>query len=98
MQARVKLGHYANRGFYNPLTGRSAKHYTTLELTDYATIRLSRSKVIQSVLAHVFPHPVRFKQVWHFVRGDRSLYAWKAVSPEHFIALGMVCTTSGMWF
>jgi hypothetical protein len=59
----VKLGHYANSGFGNPLTGKKTTHYTTLELTDYATVRFSRGKVMQSVLSHVFPHPIRFKQV-----------------------------------
>lgn len=94
-QARVRLGHYANRGFGNPMAGKHTKHFTTLELTDYATIRMSRSKVITSVLSHVFPFPIRFKQIWHFVRGDRSMWAWKPVPPEHFIALGMVCTSTG---
>lgn len=95
MQARVRLGHYACRGFSNPLAGKNVKHYVTLEVTDYATIRRSRAKVMQTVLSHVFPHPVRFKQIWHFVRGERSMWAWKPVAPEHFVALGMVCTSTG---
>ncbi len=37
---------------------------------------------------------VKFKQVWHFARGARSLYAWKAVPPEGYIAMGMLCTTT----
>jgi hypothetical protein len=91
---RVSLGHYAIKGFSNPLSTRSFKKFSTIELTDYATIRLSRAKIMQALLMHVMPHPLRYKQVWHFARGDRSLYAWKAVAPENFVALGMICTTT----
>lgn len=37
---------------------------------------------------------VKYKQVWHFARGARSLYAWKAIPPEGFVAMGMLCTTT----
>lgn len=93
-RARVCLGHYAQRGFVNPLSSgkKLAASYLTLEVTDYATLRLNRSRVIDTVMSKILPHPLRFKQVWHFSRGDKSLYAWKPVAPEHFVALGMVCT------
>jgi hypothetical protein len=88
-RARVCLGHYAQRGFVNPLSSgkKLAASYLTLEVTDYATLRLNRSRVMHAVLAKILPHPVRFKQVWHFSRGDKSLYAWKPVAPENFMAL-----------
>jgi hypothetical protein len=71
-RARVCLGHYAQRGFVNPLSSgkKLAAKYLTLEVSDYATFRLNRSGVINAVLAKILPHPLRFKQIWHFSRGN----------------------------
>lgn len=85
---------YANKGYANPLKSRRAAKFQCVELTDNATLRLNRSRVMTSVLATICPNPLKFKQVWFLQRGDRSLYAWKAVPPEGFIALGMMCTSS----
>jgi hypothetical protein len=73
----------------------------TVELIDYATLRRNRRKVISSVLSFAFPHPTKYRLVWQFARGSNSLFAWKAQPPEGFLALGMLCTTSGtfyLWF
>lgn len=35
------------------------------------------------------PFPTKFKQVWHLTRGGKSLYAWKPIPPDGFVALGM---------
>jgi hypothetical protein len=70
----------------------SSKKYQCLEVTDYATIRLKRGQIMRSVLAKFFPHPLRYKKVWSMSRGDKSLFAWKAVPPEGFVAMGMLCT------
>lgn len=95
-RTRLCLGHYAARGFTNPIKNRGAKDkYQLFEVTDFATLRMKRAKVVETVLAQAFPYPVRFKQSWHLSRGDNSLYAWKAVAPEGFCALGMICTTTG---
>jgi hypothetical protein len=88
----VCLGHYAQKGFVSPLSGKKNSKYLTIEVTDYATLRMNRSRVLLSVLEYILPHPIRFKQVWHFSRGDKSMYSWKPIAPDHFVALGMVCT------
>ena len=42
----------------------------------------------------LFPHPVRFRQVWGRDWKHASAYAWAAVPPPGFSALGMVLTNS----
>ena len=86
------LGLYAGKGFTNPLKSRTAGRYQLIEVTDNATLRRNRAKVLSSVLNAVCPHPVRFKQVWHLSRNGKALYAWKAFAPEGFIAMGMMTT------
>lgn len=78
----------------NPLKTSSKGRYQLIELTDNAAIRLKRAKVISSVVANLCPYPVKFKQIWHFARGSKSLYAWKPQPPENFVALGMMCTVT----
>jgi hypothetical protein len=90
----ICLGFYACEGFHNPLKSKDAKA-EYVEFTDNATIRMKRSRVLNSVISAMMPHPLRFKQVWHMARGSKSLYAWKAVAPDGFLALGMVCSASG---
>lgn len=62
---------------------------------DYLILFIGNQKTSRAVLAAVFPHPLRFKQSWHLARGDRFLYAWKAIPPEGFLALGMISSCSG---
>ena len=73
----------------------SATKYQCIEVTDYATLRMKRSQILKSVLARFFPYPIRYKKVWSMSRGDKSLFAWKAVPPEGFVALGMLCSGTG---
>jgi len=94
-RTRLCLGHYAARGLSNPLRSRGKEKYCIIEVTDFATLRMKRAKVVESVVNLAFPHPVRFKLSWHMSRGENSLYAWKPVAPENFCALGMVCTING---
>jgi hypothetical protein len=93
---RVCLGHYASSGLKDPLksTASAAKKFLTIELTDMATLRFRREQALQAVLDRVLPPPARFKLVWHLARGKKSLFAWKPVAPEHFVALGVVCTST----
>ena len=93
-KVRVCLGHYASKGLKNPLTGHDTKKFLTIEVTDIATIRFRREKAVNAVLNRVLPHPLRFKQVWHLGRGQKTMYAWKAVAPENFVAVGMICTAT----
>ena len=90
------LGCYATEGFLNPVKSKEAKNCQFIEITDNATVRMKRSKVLNSVLDAMVPHPLRFKQVWHMARGSKSLYAWKAVPKEGFVAMGMICTSTGL--
>ena len=86
------LGLFASKGFSNPLRSRGAGRYQLIEMTDNATLRRRRGKVLSSVLAAVCPFPTKFKKVWHLSRNGRTLYAWKPVAPDGFVALGMMCT------
>ncbi len=98
VQVRLCLGQYASKGFSNPLKtavkSTTGTRYQIVEVTDNATIRLKRARVLASVVATACPNPTKFKQVWHFARGAKSLYAWRPIPPEGFIALGMLCTTT----
>lgn len=88
-QARVCLGLYANKGFGNPSKSRATSaRYNLLEITDNAALRKKRSKVVAAVVNLVCPHPTKFRQIWHFARGAKSLYAWKPIPPDNYVALG----------
>ena len=89
------MGHYACKGFINPASSKKASKYMMIELTDNSTTRLLKSKTSATVLFTLFPHPLRMKKVWSMSRGDKSLFAWKAVPPEGFVAMGMLCTSTG---
>jgi len=93
-RTRINLGYYAGKGFSNPINGRNAKRFLTIEVVDQATIRMKRSQTLAAVLNQVFPYPLRYKQVWHLSRGVKPFYAWKPLAPDNFVALGMVCTTT----
>jgi hypothetical protein len=95
-KARVCLGYYAIKGFNSPLKSKtSGQGYQTLEVTDFATIRMKRGRVMNSVMMTFFPHPLRYKQLWHLSRAGKVLYAWKPVAPDGFTALGIICTVTG---
>ncbi len=93
-KTRISLGYYADKGFNNPLKGSNANKFQTIEITDIATIRIKRAKTITQVLSTVFPHPLRYRQVWHLSRNGKMLYAWKPHAPDGFVALGMVFTAT----
>jgi hypothetical protein len=69
--------------------------YSLIETTDMIKGRIFKSKAAITAVNTAFPTPLRFRQVWHFARGAKSLFAWKAQPPEGFIAMGMICTTTG---
>ena len=73
-QACVCLGYVASKGFGTPTTNCAGVKYQMIEVTDSATLRMRRSRVLSSVIESVFPFPLRFKQVWHLARGGKSLY------------------------
>lgn len=65
-----------------------------INVTDNAFFRKRRLQVMSAVVGAVFTYPLRFKQVWHIPRGSKPMYAWKAVAPEGYTAIGMVVTNS----
>lgn len=83
------MGHYASSGFAYPKNNR----FMAIELTDNGTTRLQTSRVSATMISMVFPHPLRFKLAWQ-LKSSRPVFAWRAVPPEGFIALGMICTTN----
>jgi hypothetical protein len=95
LQTRLCIGHYALAGLAAPSAKVAANRFLLVEVTDTSTSRVMKSKQSSSLINQVFPNPLRFKQVWHMVRGAKMLYAWKAVPPEGFVAMGMLCTSTG---
>lgn len=79
----------------NPASTRNANKYMLVEVTDNSTTRVMKSKLSAAVISTVFPHPLRMRKVWSMSRGQKSLHAWKAVAPDGFVALGMICTVTG---
>jgi hypothetical protein len=91
------MGHYACPGFINPASTKNSNKYMLVELTDNATSRILKSKTLNTILSSVFPHPLKLKKVWSMSRGGKSLFAWKAIPPDNFVALGMICTNTGIF-
>jgi hypothetical protein len=88
---KICLGYFGVKGFSNP--GNSYNRTQLVcEIEDKLRIRLNRKEVFDTILAAAFPHPVRFKRLWHMKRGENALYSWTAVAPDGFIALGQVIT------
>ena len=56
----------------------------TLEVTDLNVLRLKTSDSLASVIAELFPPPLRWRQVWNTVgkRIEGHFYAWAAVPPS----------------
>ena len=93
--ASICLGHYVSDTVYNPSRNSQRNIVCQLiELRDSQTLRYSKAKVLESVLAVIMPYPTRFKHVWHLAREKKVMYAWKPIPPDGYIALGMICTDS----
>jgi Vacuolar protein sorting-associated protein 62 len=66
-----------------------------VEITDTGKSRLSHGKKIDVIVDALFPHPIRFREVWKQEGGAKSLYIWKPVPPNSaFVVLGMVATNT----
>lgn len=77
----------------NPPTHPPTTHYP-LQISDTACNTIQKSSILDTVVARICPHPVRYRQVWSFHYGkDQSLYIWRPVPPSpDFVALGMIAT------
>lgn len=67
----------------------------TLEVTDLNISRVKSSDSLATIIAKLFPPPVRWRQVWNTVgkRVENHLFVWAAIPPSpEFVALGMVGT------
>lgn len=105
---RLCLGHYASPRLEPPhrlKRPRSTCKESYLEFTDtqLSVWRLHRPALISSIVDRLLPPPVRLTQRWskrfplinkESPKGQRQLYAWEAVPPEGFVALGMICSTT----
>jgi hypothetical protein len=93
-KVRLCLGVYACRGFANPLKTSVTTRFQVLEVTNSAA-SFQKSKTLSAVLAQYCPHPVKYRQLWHLSRGNKSLYAWQPQPPTtDFVCLGIMCTTT----
>ena len=94
----ISVGHYAAAGQSQSRTKPpSSLHGLMLELTDLDCSSLFRSKFLEVArLNFMLPHPVNFKLAWSTQRADGSgVWFWRPVPPTpHFVALGMIATTS----
>eukprot|EP00931_Biecheleriopsis_adriatica_P057118 TRINITY_DN33879_c0_g1_i1.p1 TRINITY_DN33879_c0_g1~~TRINITY_DN33879_c0_g1_i1.p1 ORF type:complete len:3259 (+),score=710.44 TRINITY_DN33879_c0_g1_i1:1294-9777(+) len=91
VKERVSLGHYACSSFSAP-SGLSLLEVTDEQYTGFF------AKHPRDELNHFmnlfFPHPIRFRQLWHHKEGPmKTLYVWEPIPPAvEYVAVGMVCT------
>ena len=92
----ICVGHFAAPGHASKSHPPSSLHAYLIELTDSDTSSLFRSKQLEVArLNFLLPHPVNFKLAWHTQRADSGVWFWRPIPPsQHFIALGMIATTS----
>jgi hypothetical protein len=90
---RVPLGSYAVPGHADP-TKVTGQPTNMLEIADNKAWAMTGSAHMPKVIESLFPHPVRFRQVWGQEWKHAAAYAWAAVPPPGFAALGMVLTAS----
>ena len=90
---RVSLGSYAVPAYHDP-TRAVGQPANALEIADNKAWSMTGSVHMAGVIDALFPHPVRFRQVWGQEWKHTCAYAWAAVSPPGFSALGMVLTSS----
>ena len=68
-----------------------------VEVTDLNVLRLKTSDSMATVVAKLFPPPLRWRQVWNTIgkRIDKHLYVWAAIPPSsdfaHSSARAPIC-------
>ncbi|CAE7712186.1 aarA [Symbiodinium sp. CCMP2592] len=91
VKERLAFGHYVSMSPSPPVT-------EVLEITDeqYSGFFAKHPRdELNRFLDTYFPHPIRFRQVWHLRESAlKSVYMWAPVPPSpDFTACGMLCTT-----
>eukprot|EP00439_Symbiodinium_sp_Y106_P042523 s858_g5.t1 len=91
VKERLAFGHYVSMSPSPPVT-------ELLEITDeqYSGFFAKHPRdELNRFLDTYFPHPIRFRQVWHLKESAlKSVYMWAPVPPSpDFMACGMLCTT-----
>lgn len=91
VKERLSFGHYVSMSPSPPVT-------ELLEITDeqYSGFFAKHPRdELNRFLDTYFPHPIRFRQVWHLKESAlKSVYIWAPVPPSpDFTACGMLCTT-----
>jgi len=98
---RISFGDFAVKDFKDPRKVSPRQPCFGVELTDTKKLGIRSSEYLSGIADKVFPHPVRYKQVWKQqpaagkdTKGS-SVFIWKPVPPTpEFIALGLVITTT----
>ena len=90
---RISLGSYAVPAYHDP-TKAVGQPANALEIADAKAWSMTGSTHMPNVIDALFPHPVRFRQVWGQEWRHTAAYAWAAVPPPGFSALGMVLSGS----
>tara|TARA_B110000459_G_scaffold179561_1_gene205660 strand:- start:65 stop:1141 length:1077 start_codon:yes stop_codon:yes gene_type:complete len=65
-----------------------------LEVCDTKAWAVAGSPHLANVIDALFPHPVRFRQVWGQEWNHTSVFAWSGVAPPGFVAVGMMLTST----
>lgn len=87
-QLELCLGFYGTPGFNLP--SKSKIDRLTLEISFKG-----RSGDFQRIISDLFPHPVKFNQVWKQEQGGFGFWAWEGVPPDGmFACLGAIGTTT----
>ena len=105
-RVQLSLGHYAVKGQDRPSTGGGAfsmfftssgkeSEYTTIEIKDEGRWGVSGQSIyMKPIVETLFPHPVRFQQLWSQPRGS-PIFAWRGIPPrKEFVFVGVVVTTT----
>lgn len=79
---RIPLGSYAVPGYLDP-TRVTGQPVNVLEIADNKAWAMTGSAHLSKVIESLFPHPVRFRQVWGQEWRHAAVYAWVGSSTCH---------------
>jgi len=75
------------------ILGKTACYFS---LTDEECNGILKSAHLDPVIVNqLFPHPIKYQEVWSQKQGNSKFFAWRAISPSpDFVPLGMIGTTT----